>query len=99
ALLLHHPGDALVPLAEGERARDALLVQNRLAAAVPSAPAPHAGFTCRRYGSGDAMVLWCLHHDSIAFGGRFYPHQWPDGAGAAIMDFFERVDRAAPPSS
>jgi len=86
-LLLHNPSDRLVPLSEGERARDALL------AVRPSSPVTETsvgGFDCIRYGEGEPL-LWCLHGADRTGAGRHYPHQWPPGAGAAIMEFFGRL--------
>jgi len=95
ALLLHHPDDPLVPIATGERVRDAFLAANGLADA-PARPAddPHlARLGCLRSGDDDAPhpVVWCPHDDATAPGGRHDPHTWPDGAAAAIASFFADV--------
>ena len=89
ALLLHNPRDELVPLAEGDRARDALL-GSPLAAARPVAEALD-DFACLRAGSGRATLSWCLYQQNMTSRGRYYPHQWPDGASRLIMSFFARV--------
>jgi polyhydroxybutyrate depolymerase len=87
ALLLHNPDDQDVSVKESERARDALVAQN-------GSPAPRprkeklAGFDCDRYGKREGEVLWCLHHQDYNRRGRYYPHQWPKEASAAIMEFF-----------
>ena len=86
ALLLHNPHDRLVPLAEGERARDALLGAP-MAEALPVAEIL-AGFACLRAGSGAAPLLWCLHRQDVTTRGRYYPHQWPAGASRLAMAFF-----------
>ncbi|MGQ9365228.1 alpha/beta hydrolase family esterase [Azospirillum sp. ST 5-10] len=88
AMVLHNPRDRLVPLSEGLRVRRSLLTQNGFAAG--SEPASPRRFNCRRYGPEDAAdpVLWCPHADDVTGAGRFYPHQWPAGTGAAIMAFF-----------
>ena len=86
ALLLHNPPDELVPLAEGKRVRDALL----------RAPMPMVwpvaetlqDFACLRAGSSQAPLLWCLYRQDMTPGGRYYPHQWPEGASRLIMSFF-----------
>jgi polyhydroxybutyrate depolymerase len=89
AMILHNPEDNLVPLSEGERARDTFLAQNGL----PPEPAPTepAAFNCNRYGSEETLypVVWCLQPISTEYDGSYYPHIWPDGVGPAILEFFE----------
>ncbi|HYD64856.1 hypothetical protein [Azospirillum sp.] len=96
ALVLHNPKDRQVPIAQGLSARTALREQNGLPPG--SVPAEPDRFACRRYGAEDAAnpVLWCPHHDDVAYNGRYYPHQWPRGAGAAAMAFFDRLDKRSP---
>ena len=85
ALLLHNPHDKVVPLREGERARDVLLghsgddewVRRRL-----------GGFECRRYRDRQSPLFWCLHAQDVTPRGRFYPHQWPQGAAQGIIAVF-----------
>jgi polyhydroxybutyrate depolymerase len=91
AMILHNPEDNLVPLAEGERARDTFLEQNGLS--LDPAPTEPAAFKCSRYGSGETLypVLWCLQPVSTEFDGSYYPHTWPDGVGPAILEFFENL--------
>ncbi len=87
ALLLHNPNDEAVPVALGERARDHLLPEtDRLAA---TEPRRLGGFDCRQYTEGDNPLLWCLYRQDMTRSGRFYPHQWPDGAAETIMRFFQ----------
>jgi polyhydroxybutyrate depolymerase len=85
ALLLHNPRDQAVPLREGERARDVLLgdpgddwVRRRIGA-----------FECRLYDNGANPLFWCPHGQDVTPRGRFYPHQWPQGAPQAIAAFFD----------
>jgi polyhydroxybutyrate depolymerase len=89
AMILHNPDDNLVPVSEGERARDTFLTQNVL----PLEPLPTepSEFNCNRYGSEETLypVVWCLHTFSDSFNGEYYPHTWPQGAGPAIMNFFD----------
>jgi hypothetical protein len=33
-------------------------------------------------------VVWCPHGRDRTRSGRYYPHHWPAGAGAAMMQFF-----------
>jgi polyhydroxybutyrate depolymerase len=91
AMILHNPEDNLVPLSEGERARDVFLAQN----ALPLEPVPTepSEFNCTRYGSEETLypVVWCLQPFSDSYNGEFYPHTWPQGAGSAIMEFFAKL--------
>ena len=87
ALLLHHPDDRLVPIAEGERARDAFLVANGITVTVAASPAPLAGLRCQRYDDADHPVLWC-QHGSTATASSADPHGWPEAAATAIAAFF-----------
>lgn len=93
ALVMHHPDDRLVPVAAGEAAREARLAQNGLTDQVPWPMASPPGFQCERYGVGavDQPVLWCPHPFAQTRSGRYYPHNWPAGTGAAIVDFFDRL--------
>lgn len=91
ALLVHHSADRLVPIAEGERARDAFLVANGIAGApaVPAADAPLARLGCARHGDPGAVepVVWCVRDDATTPPG-LDPHTWPEGAATAIAAFF-----------
>ena len=51
-------------------------------------------FSCERFGArGDRNpVLWCLYDDSRTGRGRYYPHQWPEGAAEAVMRFFAALE-------
>ena len=94
ALLLHNPRDELVPLAEGDRARDVLLGAP-IATAWPVAEGLH-DFACLRAGSEPAPLHWCLYQQSTTSRGRYYPHQWPDGASGLIMSFFADIAASGP---
>ena len=87
ALLLHNPRDEAVPVSEGERARDHLLPEDEALAEVEERRL--GGFDCRQYSEGSNPLLWCLYSQDFTARGRFYPHQWPDGAGETIMRFFQ----------
>ena len=91
AIIMHNPHDDLVPLSRGLEARDRALQQNGLAGD-PRACEPTA-LGCQCYGPQDAEnpVVWCPHRQDVTRSGRAYPHLWPDGAGAAIMEFFESL--------
>jgi polyhydroxybutyrate depolymerase len=89
ALLLHNPDDRAVPLSESQRARDVLLghpagkdkpVHRRIGA-----------FECRLYGDEANPLIWCLHGQDNTSRGRYYPHQWPEGATQAIIAFFDML--------
>ena len=87
ALLLHNPHDRAVPLSEGERARDVLLGRP---GAVAKWVDRHVGdFRCRRYGDRENPLFWCLHAQDVTARGRYYPHQWPEGAAQGIIEFFD----------
>lgn len=87
ALLLHHPDDQLVPIAEGERARDALRVANGIAEAAAPAPVPLAGLRCERFDDPEHPVLWC-HHGAGGAASSADPHGWPEATASAIAVFF-----------
>lgn len=91
AMVMHNPRDAQVPIAEGLRLRRDLLSQDGLPTG--SEPDVPQRFNYRRYGaeSEENPVLWCPLGDDRTASGRFYPHQWPAGTGAAIMAFFGRL--------
>jgi len=92
AMVLHNPNDELVPFEYGLAARDQYLAQNGLTGA-PSTPTEPRFLNCVRYGEPGVPnpVVWCPHTQDYAYGGRYYPHNWPEGTGEAIMDFFERL--------
>ena len=87
ALLLHNPRDRAVPLSEGQRARDVLLGD-------PGDEGKWAlrrigTFECRRYRDRENPLFWCLHAQDVTASGRYYPHQWPEGAAQGITAFFD----------
>lgn len=90
AMVIHHPEDRLVPIGAGERARDAFLAANGLPLVPVAASEPELrALNCLRYG-GDSPdpVIWCPHDHAITYGGRYYPHNWPDAVAPAIARFF-----------
>jgi polyhydroxybutyrate depolymerase len=87
ALLLHNPHDRAVPLSEGERARDVLL--GRPGAVAKWVDRRIGAFGCRRYGNRENPLFWCLHTQDVTARGRYYPHQWPEGAAQGIVEFFD----------
>ncbi len=88
AIVFHNPNDRLVPFSQGEAARDAFIKQGGLST-VSVAGEPRA-FRCQRYGPPGTRnpVVWCPHTFDYGYNGRYYPHNWPEGTGAAIMNFF-----------
>ena len=90
ALLLHHPDDRLVPIAEGERARDAFLAANGIDGAVVAAPVPLAGLRCERYDDADHPVLWCPLGTTPAASSTD-PHGWPQATATGIAAFFRSL--------
>lgn len=95
AMVIHNPKDKLVPVGEGRRALSSFLAQNGMEPQ-SARPAPDYGMNCRQLGPPDTPmpVLWCPHGQDHAYGGRFYPHNWPDAAGPAIMSFFAGLEQA-----
>lgn len=91
ALLLHNPHDRAVPLSEGERARDILL--GRPADSATGVGRHIGAFGCRRYGDPENPLFWCLHAQDVTARGRYYPHQWPEGAAQGIIEFFDLLVR------
>ena len=89
ALLLHNPRDEAVRLTEGERARDHLLTQREALGAAEATSI--GGFDCRQYSEAENPLIWCLYSQDFTARGRFYPHQWPDGASETIMRFFREL--------
>ena len=88
AMVLHNPDDRLVPFELGVEARDQFLAQNGLNG--PPVPSEPHSLNCKRYGAPTAKhpVLWCPHTQDYSYGGRYYPHNWPDETGAAVTRFF-----------
>ena len=88
ALVLHNPNDRLVPFELGVAVRDQFLTQDKLTG--PPQPSKPHSLNCERYGAPGIQnpVLWCPHTQNYGYDGRYYPHNWPGEAGAAVMRFF-----------
>ena len=88
AMVLHNPHDRLVPFELGLETRDQFLTQDNLTG--PPVPSEPRSLNCERYGAPEVRhpVLWCPHTQDYGFDGRYYPHNWPDETGAAVMRFF-----------
>lgn len=91
AMILHNPNDRLVDFDFGVEAANHFLRQNGITDK-PTPTEPRA-LNCERYGAADARfpVVWCPHTQDYSFDGSYYPHNWPDGTGRAIMAFFESL--------
>ena len=99
ALLFHNPRDRLVDFVYGLEARDRFRAENRVQS--PGGQLALGDFACRRYGDPAAVnpVVWCPHDRNRTRTGRYYPHNWPAGAGAAMMAFFDSLPGAATASA
>ena len=88
AMVLHNPHDRLVPFELGVAARDQFLAQDGLTGP-PTASRPRT-LNCQRYGAADVRnpVVWCPHTQDYGYDGAYYPHNWPDETGTAVMQFF-----------
>jgi polyhydroxybutyrate depolymerase len=91
ALLLHNPRDEVVAIGDAATVRDRLMRTNGLP--FDSRPGPSSDLGCVRYGGPAASdpIVWCAHHRDVTWRGRYYPHQWPQDAGALIMRFFAEL--------
>jgi polyhydroxybutyrate depolymerase len=99
ALLFHNPHDRLVAYDYGLEARDLFRAHNRALSA--GGRTLLGGFACREYRDPAAVnpVVWCPHTRDRSRHGRYYPHHWPAGTGAAMMAFFEALPAAATASA
>ncbi len=91
AMVLHNPNDRLVDFEYGTEVANHFLRQNSITVK-PVATEPRS-LNCERYGaSGERHpVVWCAHTQDYSYSGRYYPHNWPDETGEAIMGFFESL--------
>jgi len=92
AMIMHNPKDNLAPFSTGEVARDQLLKQDQCGS--KTTPVEPRDLNCVEYQgcNPDAPVIWCPHMDSTEWGGAYYPHTWPDDAGAEIWKFFKGLE-------
>jgi polyhydroxybutyrate depolymerase len=95
AMIIHNPGDDLVPVARGLEARKSALAQNGLEP--PARECEPRKLNCECYGPPQTPdpVIWCPHTENYNHRGKFYPHLWPKEAGAAIMEFFDSLPAPA----
>lgn len=92
AMIMHHPEDRLASFAWGEQARNHLVEQNSCSWTSEVWISGPTWWNCITYAWCQewSEVVWCPHSDSTAYDGRHYPHTWPNFAGEAIWEFFER---------
>lgn len=91
AMILHNPEDNLVPVAQGEAARQHFLKSNRASQqSVPMPSEPLKSFRCQWHSDRGNVnpVVWCPHNFSQRWDGSYYPHTWPESTGRAIAYFF-----------
>ena len=89
AMVLHNPNDTLVPVSEGEKARDVFVrTLGSVANPVSEASEQLQAFSCSRYSSAKDAVLWCPHRFDHAYDGSYYPHTWPPETATAMASFF-----------
>ncbi len=91
AIVLHNPNDRLVDIEYGVEVANHFLRQNSITAE-PVQTEPRS-LNCERYGAlGERHpVVWCPHTQDYGYNGRYYPHNWPDETGRAMMEFFESL--------
>ena len=91
AMILHNPEDNLVPVSQGEAARNAFLEQNGASRQrVPMPSEPLKSFRCQWHSDRGNVnpVVWCPHTFNTRWDGSYYPHTWPESTGQAIAYFF-----------
>lgn len=89
AMVLHNPNDTLVPVSEGEKARDVFVrTLGSVASPVSEAEETLRAFGCSRYSGAADAVLWCPHRFDHAYDGSYYPHTWPPETATAMASFF-----------
>ena len=88
-MLWHNPDDRLSSFANGEKARNQFLEQNRCTTALEPV-SPFWG-DCVEYKSclDDAPLVWCPHNIDYDSRGSYYPHTWPKGTGEEMWKFFQ----------
>ena len=91
AMILHNPNDRLVDFDFGVEAVNHFLRQNGITGG--PTPVEPRSLNCERYGAAEERypVVWCAHTQDYSYNGRYYPHNWPNGTGEAIMRFFESL--------
>ena len=91
AIVFHNPNDRLVDIDLGVEVANHFLRQNNIT--TESVPAEPRSLNCERYGEANERhpVVWCPHTQDYGYNGRYYPHNWPDETGRAIVGFFESL--------
>ena len=91
AMILHNPEDNLVPISQGEAARETFLEVNGAShQSVPMPSEPLKSFRCQWHSDNGNVnpVVWCPHNFSTRWDGSYYPHVWPESMGQAVAYFF-----------
>jgi polyhydroxybutyrate depolymerase len=86
AIMIHGPGDTVVPFAGGVAARDTLLARN--ACSATTAPGPVAPCVSYEGCSAGLPIAWCEHNEpTYQDQGRSTFHGWPSFASQAMASF------------
>lgn len=90
ALIINNPKDASSPQKTAEAMRDVRVAVNHCSQTTQ--PAEPASLSCAQYeGCGANRVVFCPHTVDEDRKGNYYPHQWPEGTGKAILEFFGKL--------
>lgn len=88
----HNPNDRLASFSSGVTAKDQARAQNQCSDEYTSVE-PSWG-NCIEYKGcyEDAPVVWCPHNEDYSpWNGAYYPHNWPNGTGPSILEFFKSL--------
>lgn len=89
-ILLHNPGDNMVPYSTSQDERDRRIRQNGLVETISAQST--SPFLCRRYGTSSASpVVLCDLPSTVQRNGSTYRHGWPPGTAEAILTFFDAL--------
>jgi polyhydroxybutyrate depolymerase len=92
AFMMHNPNDTLASFYSTEVAKNMRVKTNFCEEGTREIEPSE--FKCVEYQGCDGgnTVVWCPHEVNEDRRGAFYPHQWPEGTGQAVVDFFEDLD-------
>ena len=96
AMLIHNPEDRLAPIKLGVAAKERF--RRHAGYAETTQPVEPRSYNCVRYGpqSSPYPLVWCPHNKNHNRRGRYYPHNWPPGTGAVMMNFFNSLPPEGP---